>query len=153
MQRWKLIAAGGTAAGVVVLGGGVAYGAATGPSTPAAQVSQQAASAKATQNPNGHQRRPLLRRAVHGTVTVRTKKGFKTIKEQRGTVTAASATRLTVTSPDKVTQTYTMNGATRVRLNKQKSDRSHVAKGQHAFVVTSPKAGPSVAKRVVLRTK
>lgn len=152
MQRWKLIAAGGTAAGVVVLGGGVAYGAATGTSTSATPAGPQAASATATQNANGHQRRPLVRRAVHGTVTVRTRKGFKTIKVQRGTVTSASATRLTVTSPDKVTQTYTMNGDTRVRLNKQKSDRYHVAKGQHAYVITSPRAGTSVAKRVVLRS-
>lgn len=153
MQRWKLIAAGGTAAGVVVLGGGVAYGAATGASTSATQASPQAANAKATQNANGHKRRPLLRRTVHGTVTVRTRKGFKTVKVQRGTVTSASATRLTVTSPDKVTQTYTMNADTRVRLNKQQSDRSHVAKGQHAYVITSPQAGTSVAKRVIVRER
>lgn len=147
MQRWKLITAATTAAGVLVLGGGVAYGAATGASAAAPQASGQHAQAR----PNGHGHRPLLRRAVHGTVTVRTRKGFRTITVQRGTVTSASATRLTVTSPDKVTRTYTMNGDTRVRLNRQKSDRDHVAKGQRAFVVTSPKDGTSVAKRVVLR--
>lgn len=157
MQRWKLITAAGTAVGVVVLGGGVAYGAATGSGTSvastAAHASPQPSNGKSAQNPNGHPRRPLLRRAVHGTVTVRTPKGYRTIQEQRGTVTSASPTKLTVTSPDKVTRTYTMNADTRVRLNKQKSDRDHVAKGQHAYVITSPKAGTSVAKRVVLRTK
>lgn len=149
MQRWKPIAAATTAAGVLVLGGGVAYAAATGAHPGAPRASGQSAHA----GPNGHRHRPLLRRVVHGTVTVRTRKGFRTIEVQRGTVTAASPTRLTVTSPDKVTRTYTMNGGTRVRLNRQTSDREHVAKGQRAFVVTSPQDGTSVAKRVVLRTR
>lgn len=151
MQKWKLVAAGSTAAGVVVLGGGVAYGAATGTGSTAASP-QTSASPQAQQKQNGKKVRPLVRRAVHGTVTVRTKKGFKQVQVQRGTVTAASPTKITVTSPDKWARTYTLNSATRVRLNKQKSDRNHVAKGQHVYVVTSPQSGTSVAKHVVLRS-
>lgn len=143
MRRWKVITAGCAAAGVVVLGGGVAYGSATTTASAPAQAKDQ----------NGHRLRPPLRRVVHGTVTVRTRKGFKPVSVQRGTVTSASATRLTVTSPDTYTRTYTMNADTRVRLNRQDSDRNHVAKGQHVRVVTSPRDGTSVARRVALRSK
>jgi len=149
MRRWKLIAAGGAAAGAVVLGGGVAYGAATGT---AAASPRPTAADQAHPDQAGPRARPLLRRVVHGTVTVRTRKGYKTVNVQRGTVTAASPTRITVTSPDRWTRSYTMNGGTRVRLDRQDSDRDHVAKGQHVRVVTSPKDGTSVAKRVALRS-
>ncbi|HEY3684195.1 MAG TPA: hypothetical protein VGL93_14195 [Streptosporangiaceae bacterium] len=152
MHRWKIIAA-GTGAGVLLLGGGVAYASTAGPGTAAnAAVPAAAQSAKpGAKQPGARRARPLIRRAVHGTFTVRTKKGFRTVEVQRGSVTAVSGGTVTVTSRDKQAHRYTVNGDTRVRLDKKKSDRSHIAKGLRVYVITSPQRGTSVARVIVLR--
>jgi hypothetical protein len=157
MHRWKIIAA-GSAAGVLMLGGGVAYASTTGTSTTGTSTTANAAAPNATQtakpgakHPGARRARPLIRRAVHGTFTVRTRKGFKTVAVQRGSVTAVSGDTVTVTSRDKQAHSYTVNGDTRVRLDKKKSDRSHIAKGLRASVTTSPKDGTSVARVIILR--
>ena len=154
MRMWKLAVAGATA-GVLVLGGGVAYASANTPGntpggTPTATPATGQASAHAR---NGTRRghRPLPRRMVHGTFTIRIPRGYKTVAVQRGMVTAVSGDTVTVTSPDKQVRRYTMNGDTRVRLDRRRSDRGHVAKGLHARVITSPKSGTSVARLIALR--
>jgi hypothetical protein len=148
MHRWKIIAA-GSGAGVLLLGGGVAYASTTGTST---ATNAAAPTAKpGVKHPGARQTRPLIRRAVHGTFTVRTKKGFRTVAVQRGSVTGVSGSTVTVTSRDKQARRYTVNGDTRVRLDKKKSDRSHIATGLRAYVITSPQDGTSVARVIVLR--
>ena len=154
MRMWQLVAT-GAAAGVLVLGGGVAYASANTPGTaPTATPTATPTSGQATAHArNGTRRghRPLPRRMVHGTFTVRTPHGYKTVAVQRGLVTAVSGDTVTVTSPDKQARRYTMNADTRVRLDRARSDRDHVAKGLHARVITSPKSGTSVARLIVLR--
>lgn len=147
MHRWKIAAVGG-AAGVVLLGSGVAYAAAPG-RTPSPTPTHAKPDAKPGA---GKQRthRPLMRRVVHGTFTVRTKKGFVPVAVQRGQVTGVSGDSVTVTSRDKKAYTYTVNGDTRVRLDRQASDRAHIKKGLRAYVITSPKSGTSVARVIRL---
>src|SRR4051812_34841826 len=57
----------------------------------------------------------LLRRAEHGDLTVRTKDGFETVTLDRGTVTAVSATSITVQRPDGQSVTEAIDASTRFR--------------------------------------
>lgn len=147
-NKWKIAAVGG-AAGIVLLGGGVAYAAAPGQS-PSPTPTRSADAKPGDAHPGAHKRRPIPRRIVHGTFTVRAKKRFVTVAVQRGKVTAVSGSSVTVTSADKKAQTYTVNGDTRVRLDGKASDRTHIAKGLRAYVITSPKSGTSVARVIRL---
>lgn len=150
MRMWRLVTAGATA-GVLVLGGGVAYAGVNTTATTPSPGATATAGPGSGDHVKQRRHRPLLRRVVHGSFTVRTPHGYKTVDVQRGMVTGVSGNTVTVTSPDKQVHRYTMNGDTRVRLDRQRSDRGHVAKGLHARVITSPKAGTSVARLIALR--
>jgi hypothetical protein len=113
--KQKLVALGVAGAVVLGAGGAVAYAQSGGdggsPSTtaPAAESSKPAdVPAKAL--------RPLARRAVHGDVVVKAKDGtFVTVTFDRGTVTAASDTSVTLQRPDtNQPVTLTVNADTKV---------------------------------------
>ena len=84
-------------AGAVVLGAGgaVAWAQTGGGSSPSTAAPAQSADVPA------RALRPLARRAVHGDVVVKAKDGsYVTVTFDRGTVTAASATSVTLQRPD-----------------------------------------------------
>jgi hypothetical protein len=83
------------AATVLGAGGAVAWAQTGGGSTPSTPAATQTADVPAKAL------RPLARRAVHGDVVVKAKDGsYVTVTFDRGTVTAASATSVTLQRPD-----------------------------------------------------
>ncbi|HWA67810.1 MAG TPA: hypothetical protein VG899_15720 [Mycobacteriales bacterium] len=73
---------------------------------------------------------------LHGSATVETKDGsYETYLSQTGTVSAVTATSITVVSADKFSQTYTVGDDTKVMKNGSKADASSVATGDTVMVV------------------
>ncbi|HKA05370.1 MAG TPA: hypothetical protein VKD67_13615 [Acidimicrobiales bacterium] len=109
--RQKIAALGVAGAVVLGTGGAVAWaqsgGASPSTTAPAAARARSDVPVKAL--------RPLARRAVHGDVVVKAKDGsFVTVTFDRGTVTAASDTSVTLQRPDNQSVTLTVNGDTKV---------------------------------------
>jgi hypothetical protein len=90
-----------------------------------------------------HGPRRWERRAVEGSIVIRTKQGFKTVTFERGTVQSISGQQLTmVEGTAKATYktvTLTIPANARVRDNGQKSTLSNVKDGQRVIVLTAPK--------------
>ena len=80
-------------------------------------------------------RRPgALRHVLHGRLTVRTATGTATVDLQRGTITAASATSLSVRSSDGFTATYAVDASTTVRRDRRPVPATSLAVGDVVFV-------------------
>jgi hypothetical protein len=132
---WKRIAAVGAAA-VIIGGAGTAAFAASGTTTPsptAASISPvsdiSTNTATNTAAIGSHLAVDRLRRAVHATWVTKNKKTgvFTTHDVIRGLVTAVSATSITVQAADNVTETYVINGRTKVYTRALKSAASKTA--------------------------
>jgi hypothetical protein len=111
--RQKVAALGVAGAVVLGTGGAVAWAQSGGdaPSTTA----PGAAAAPARPDVPVKALRSLARRAVHGDVVVKAKDGsFVTVTFDRGTVTAANDTSVTLQRPDNQTVTLAVNGDTKV---------------------------------------
>ncbi|MFC6080284.1 hypothetical protein [Sphaerisporangium aureirubrum] len=94
-------------------------------------------------------RRALI--GVHGETTVRARGGgFETYAWQRGEVTAASGTALTVKSADGVSWTWTVTGDSKVRKNGDKSTPTALAAGDDVFVLGRPSGDARTALGVVV---
>lgn len=94
--------------------------------------------------------RYLRRNTLHGQVTVKTKDGTKTIAVQRGTVTAVSATSLSVKSTDGFTETWVLNSKTKVRVDGQSSSASNLKTGEELGVAGGMTGNTSTARLVVV---
>jgi subtilase family serine protease len=116
--------------------------------TPSATTSAPSSAPGADkQKRRGIARRILRKRTLHGEVTVTTKKGVKTVLVQRGTVTAVSATTVTVKSADGFSQTWTFGDKVRVAKKKQVSD---IKAGSGVGVAGADLAGKATARLIVL---
>jgi hypothetical protein len=157
MQRRVLAIGGATMVLAAGIGGGVAYAANDStPGTGTAAHTTAAITGKATANTTAtakRKTRPLLRRALHGQFTVKTKDGFRTVQVQRGTISAVSSSRITIVSADHYSHTYVLDAKTRVRVDKQHSTASKLTKGAHASIATGPRLGTNTAARVLEHTK
>jgi hypothetical protein len=87
----------------------------------------------------GDQRQRLarLRSLLHGSLTIETKDGVRTIDVQRGEVTAASAASLTVLSSDGFTATYTIGDATTVTRDRARVGGADLVVGDQVMVRAS----------------
>ena len=95
--------------------------------------------------------RKLLREnTLHGETTVRGKAGVRTIVVQRGTVTAAAATSLTVRSADGYTLTWTVSDRLRVVRAGAKADLSAVEVGAEVGVAGARSGDAPAARLIVL---
>ena len=109
------------ALGITMLSG-VAYASGQNQQTSTAPASFAAAASGANPNaaaPNA-QRGPgkrLGRNMLHGDITLSTKDGVKTLRVQRGKVTAATDTKITVESSDGYVSTYAITSDTKVKRN------------------------------------
>lgn len=103
----KALAVGGTVAAIVGLGGTAL--AVSGSDT----VSGKPASKPA--NGKKHEGKGLLKRLEHGQFVTKGKDGTVTHTVYRGSVTAVSATSITVQAADKKSQTYTVTKDTKIR--------------------------------------
>jgi hypothetical protein len=159
MKRTKVALVAGTAAlALAGIGGGVAF--ATGDSgsaipatavATAASVSPSAAPTSgtaATGKAKAKRLRTLLARTEHGEVTVRTKKGDQVIDVQRGQVTAASTTSVTVKSKDGFTTTYAVTSGSKVRKQKKASAIGDVHTGDRVVVVALHSGNAHTVRRL-----
>lgn len=145
----------GVTAVLAAAGAGVAFAAGSstaGPKPVSASVA--ASSGSGTTSPSApagaavpHRRGPRGRGGpmggmagvIHGSGTVRTSTGFKTLDFQIGTVSSVSSTSLTVKSADKYSQTYTVVASTVV--DAQSGGISSVKAGDRVRVVAEPSSG------------
>jgi hypothetical protein len=81
-------------------------------------------------------RRGMMRDVLHGslTVTTGTGTGTKVVDVQRGEITSASATSVTVTSTDGFTATYAISDATTVRRDRSTVSGADLVVGDTAMV-------------------
>jgi hypothetical protein len=124
--------------GTLVLAGGAYAYAAESPSTAA-----PSASAPAAAHPDRDHRGPL-RRAVHGDLVVRTKDGFENVTFDRGKVTAASTSSITIERPDGVSVTKAVTAETKF---KGVDSAEHVEPGKGALVVSKGDNAVLIAQR------
>ena len=127
--------------GTLVLAGGAYAYAADNPSTPS--TTTPSASAAAANHPGRHLRGPL-RRAVHGDLVVRTKDGFENVTVDRGKVTAASASSITIQRPDGVSVTKAVTADTKFRGIDSAAQLAH---DKGALVVSKGDAAVLIAQR------
>ena len=127
---------------VVLAGGAYAYAADT-TSTAPPSAAPPSASAPAAAQP-GHDHRGPLRRAVHGDLIVRTKAGFENVSVDRGKVTAASASSITIERPDGLSVTKAVTSATKFR---GVDSAEHVERGKGALVVSKGDTAVLIAQR------
>ncbi|MFI0480485.1 DUF5666 domain-containing protein [Actinomadura sp. 9N215] len=158
----KTIAAGVGAAGLLGLGLYLAVPAAAADPSPSPSPSASGSGSATTRPGDGPHRhdgkghpgkrhprwhaRPF--RGVHGEATVRRKDGFHVAAWQRGTISAVSATTLTVRSADGTSWTWTANADTRVRKHGEKSALKALASGDQVLVA-GERSGATRTARLV----
>lgn len=95
-------------------------------------------------------RRRLGRNVEHGEVVVKTKNGDKTIDIQRGTVTAISATGVTVKSADGFTESWTFGNPIHVIENRTSVQPSAVTTGEEIGIAGAKNGGTVTATLIVI---
>lgn len=95
-----------------------------------------------------HAKRALLKRALHGEVTLGGKKTTRVIDFQRGNVQQVSATSITVKSTDGFTATYVVTGDTRIRQADEVGKLADVKTGDKVRVVAVKDGKTNVAKAI-----
>jgi len=135
----------------VTTGDGNAANAADGPTSPAPNAS---GAPHRPRHPG--LRRMFIRRATmgrhveHGSVTVQTKNGDKTIDVQRGTITAINSTTMTVKSADGFTLTWTFGSKMRVIENRGTIQPSDVKVGETVGVAGLKNGSTETARLVII---
>jgi hypothetical protein len=102
----------------------------------------------------GHRRaRWALRRVEHGEFVVRTAEGHQTVHVQRGTISAVSATAMTVRSRDGFTETWTITGETKIRKERKPAQPSALKVGDWVRVFGPESGSGATARRIAARTE
>jgi hypothetical protein len=94
-------------------------------------------------------RRGLVRRVLHGEVTIQAKGGRRTVVLARGKVTALAANSITITSDDNVATSFRIDDATRFGFLREPDPRAELKVGDTALVVGEKSGDANLAKRVV----
>jgi hypothetical protein len=92
----------------------------------------------------------LLRRAMHGQVTVGSKDGPKTIAFERGIVQSISGGSVVVKAADGVTWTWQVGSEAHVYRDGRKVSRDVLATGQRVAVLGLMTGGTDQARRVII---
>jgi len=96
----------------------------------------------------GRTKQALLKRALHGEVTLGGKKKTRVIDFQRGNVQQVTATSITVKSADGFTATYVVASDTRVRQAGEVGKLSDIKTGDKVRVVAVKDGKTSTAKAI-----
>lgn len=139
---FRKIMIGGVTAAVIVGAGGTALavsGSDTGSGTPSGSgTSGTHDTNHSGKNGHGKKAHRALRRVDHAQIVLHTKKGFVTRQLIKGTVTAVSASSITVQSQDKTTETFQVTKNTKVHTRsdgkRTESSIAKVSKGDRVFV-------------------
>ena len=113
---------------------GVASAGSIGPAAVPAGTSAAATTAATAGTADATKRRGMMRDVLHGSLTVKTDTGTKVVDIQRGEVTAASATSVTVKSSDGFTATYAIGDSTVVRRDRSTVSGTDLVVGDTAMV-------------------
>jgi hypothetical protein len=150
----KIIVAGvSTVALAGGIGAGLAYADPTDPTptpTPTASTTPTANAApteKAVPSRDGRKHRGLLRRALHGEVTLAGQQ-HRVVVFQRGPAEKASASEVTVKSADGYTATYAIGAETTVRKNGKDATAADLEAGDRIFVTAVKDGSTPTAIRV-----
>jgi hypothetical protein len=92
----------------------------------------------------------LLRRAMHGQVTVASKNGPKTIAFERGIVQSVSGGSVVVKAADGATWTWQVGSEARVYRDGQKVSPGALAAGQSVWVLGLVTGGTDQARRILV---
>ena len=92
----------------------------------------------------------LLRRAMHGQVTVASKSGPKTVAFERGIVQSISGSSVVIKAVDGVTWTWRTGSETRVYRDGRKVSADALAAGQRVAVLGQVVGGTDQARRVLI---
>lgn len=141
------------AVGITALGvAGATYAAASDPSpSPSGSSSegpQQVPGLGGDRGPGGHGPRGGFPGAIHGTFVVPNQDGtgYQTVQMQHGTVTAVSATSISVTSDDGFTATYVVDADTKVNRDGAIAD---IAADADVLVMATVDGSTATAQRIV----
>ncbi|WP_101832431.1 DUF5666 domain-containing protein [Frankia canadensis] len=130
------------AAGMLGLGLGIGVGL-SGTAASAAPAPEHGPRATAPRAAGDHPRLAEARRlfggdgsgrGLHGEATIRTDKGLEVVDGQRGTVSAISATSISVTSEDGFAATYVINGNTKIRADRADATITDLHQGDSVVV-------------------
>jgi hypothetical protein len=110
--------------------------------------SPTASDAPKAKHPRVAIRKYLRKNTLHGSVTVQGKDGVKTIVVQRGTVTAVSATSVSVKSTDGFTATWTFGDPLRIVQARKKVATSALKTGQ-TVGVAGTQTGATTSARLI----
>jgi hypothetical protein len=158
----RLALAGGIAVGLALGGAGLAYAASSGSSSTSGPSASGTSSTTAPANGNKPEH-PLKGRhlgfgalgvggsVVHGTVTVHSGSGYKTVDVQSGQVTNVDSSSITVKSSDGYTHTYAVISSTIV--NSQAGGISSVAQNDQVYVMATPQNGTDTAANIIDTSK
>jgi hypothetical protein len=146
----KIIAAGvSTLALVGGIGAGLAYADPTPTPTPTATATATP-TAKPERKADRDRPRGLVRRALHGEVTLAGEQ-HRVIAFQRGPITKIDQGSVTVNSADGFEATYVVNGETKIRKGKGDDiDLSDLKAGDRVYVVALKDGSALTAKRIRL---
>jgi hypothetical protein len=119
--------------------------------TPTPSASASAATGAKPQARRKAIRRYLRKNTLHGEVTVQGKNGPRTIVVQRGSVTAVSATSLTVKSADGYTLTWTLAAKAAVVQDKKKVGTSALKTGEQVGVAGTKTGSADDARLIAVK--
>lgn len=137
--RHPIAAAVAAAGGLLLAAGGVTVYAASSPSMPRPATTPSAAPSATP----GTARRSLLGRSDHATLEIRQGGGWVTVDLDRGNVTAASTSSITLSRPDGQSVTFQLSPATKFG-GKEATSASALKTGVRAVVVSENGTARSV---------
>ena len=113
---YRRILIGGVTAAAIVGAGGTALAVSGSDTTAGTPGTATAAAATAKHGTHAKGKDRLLRRMAHAQIVTKGKGGFVTHDLIKGTVTAVSATSITVQAADKTSETFVVTSDTKVRV-------------------------------------
>lgn len=149
-SKTKIAAAGlGAVALAAAVGVGISYADDPTPSTSpsASPTAAGTPSAKTGAKTRQHARRALLKRALHGEVTLGGKQP-RVVDFQRGTVDRVSGTSITVKSTDGFTASYVVTNDTKVRKDGDAAKIGDIRSGDKVRVVARKEGSTDTARLI-----
>ena len=118
---------------------------------PTGLEAKPAPSASAGKDKGGKARKLLRKNTLHGEMTVQGKKGVRTVVVQRGSVTAADATTMSVKSTDGFTLTWTLGEKVRVVQDKKKVEATAIKPGAEIGIAGAKEGDKNLARLVRIK--
>lgn len=150
----KRVIAGSAVAAAGIAGAGLAAGVALADPGPASPTPTPSASPQAVTGHGKHKGKHDgaidAKHMLHGEFVTKAKTGYATFDTQRGSITAVSATSISLKSADGFTATYAVTADAKVRKNGAGATITEVKTGDLARVVASKNGSTLTVKGLVI---